>query len=906
MTVTHLFFLALLLAIVFDVVLILGIRRYRHRHHTRDVEAWSDGESINKHFEKPGTAIVTIIKESCLGKARMTIRSKISNYSKSPKFKKLLSFLTGIGLVIAGQYMMSRLTVINTLLPISEKLNTLYRIDVKNLDNVIVGSILILFGGIIFVLSTKDILIRKEESEPQEENISNDRLNLLPWVICIAGGGLLFAVLLMRLLWLDAVIVDNVIWMLSIGLFIIAAFWWDRNAGTPLRINLPLSEWVVLALLLVIGLLIGTYQLQDIPNSMMGDEGSFFETARSIALGNYRPSPFDLGVYSYPIFGSFWQAGILKLFGITLWGWRFASVLPSVLTIIPLYLLCRDLFSRRVGFISSLVLITSPYFLSFSRLGYNNSQSMLVVTLCVWLVFLGQKRESVFYLLIGGMATGLGFLTYTAGRLGIVIICLFFVSLFISKSIQKKRKQFLLIVVVPSIIGWALLALPHLVYSAQESLQMSRNKMLESLFFQANYASDLYEDDQLISFQEPITVDEHELFFSPNIYSKLIVRGITRSLLAFHHKDLISEHFISNSLAGPYAAVFYVLGGFFILGRLRQRNYLLIALWFASGLFFLSMINTYPPRHQHLVPIIPVMAVLIGLGVNVFTEQVFPQILPINEMNQYLHLGLTGVIVVLICVAGIREFFVVMPSIYRPNLEQIINWIGLHNSPNTNVVYLYEDTLDENWKPYLYRDLLGDHTFSSINSSYVQTGEFDLPSTSDIVIFYERMNASLITPVLLHALPNADNITFLDRDGQLIGNAVKHGDVIIPSPASFREGLVDVLTSPVIWILSPLILFIGYYLFRYGRNYPLLKLIYQIRPPRHASSLCEEVEIRPLDEIKDSAKDFPRKVKTSPVFFEFGFVIRFGFGKYIRKYESKSSFHFNKEKKLDEQEKNEQ
>jgi 4-amino-4-deoxy-L-arabinose transferase-like glycosyltransferase len=629
----------------------------------------------------------------------------------------------------------------------------------------------------------------------------------------------------------------------------------------------------------------------------MGDEGTFFETAQAIATGAYQPSIFDLGVYSYPILSSFWQAWILKIFGIGLWGWRFASVLPAVLTVFPLYMLSRDLFGRGVGLVSSLVMIFSPYFLAFSRLGYNNSQSILVVVLCIWLVYMGNRKGSFLYSFLGGAISGLGFLTYTAGRLGLAIVGLYFVSLFLAKSLKTKRKQLMINAVLPFMVGLIIVAAPNIIYNQQKAPQISMNKMVEGLFFQAFYGRDFYREEELVAYNPLLKVDQHEFFYNPQIYAELIVRGIARSLLAFHHEDLVSEHFISDSLSGPYATIFYIFGAFLVFSRLRDRKFLLIAIWFASGLFFLSIISTYPPRHQHLVPVIPAMAIMIGLGVVAFSRQYAAILTSRHKTRQKLQFTMAVVIVIAIGCVGLREFFVVMPNMYRPHLEQVMNWFGLHNSADIDYVYIHTEPVHDEWRPYLFRELLQEHEFRLLSlDQFLRSSEPNLSTDSGIAIFYGQEHAAQITLKLLQTIPDTQVITYLNRDEQVIGRAVIQGNVTIPSSASFLSGLLGVFNSPVIWLLCPLLLFIFYYWYKYRQDISILLPFTQQAEARHDPIDLSNLITDQSEELPETKKKPFIKVEKGVGYFEISIHIRLELGNHIHSIQPKLSIHTDKEK----------
>ncbi len=723
---------------------------------------------------------------------------------------RALDVLLGIELMILGQYAMSQYKPLVVPYEFSRALNEWLRVDVTNLDNVLVGAVLLILGGWRLAVGVRRVGYSETGPETLTPLSMRPALNraALVWLRLLAVGGLLFAFLLIRLHGLDDATYLSLLWLVIIVLFGLAAWKWDRATRAPLQCKLTRAEVVLLLALLALGLLIATYQLQDIPDSLMGDEGDFFNTARSIAVGDYRPSLFDLGVYSYPIFGSYWQASVLRLFGATLWAWRFASALAGVLAAVPLYLLGRELFGRRVGYLAAWAMLVAPYFLAFARLGYNNSQAILPVALCAWLLYSGLKRKSAFYLFLSGAAAGSGFLTYTAGRLGLVVAALYFVYLFLA-NVGRRATQFSWRALLPLgsafVVGWAVVAAPHLVWGNARDPSGLRYKTLESVFINADAARPYFPDKEIFAVAPPKVVDGRELFFNPSIYARLILRGLVRSLLVFHHKDLVTEHFIASPLAGPVAVVFYGFGLALLLARLCERRFAFLAIWFFSGLIFLSALNTFPPRHQHLMPIIPIMALLIGLGLDVVVLAVASFYKDVRR-RMTIRVALLASGVIAITAAGLWQYFNFVPRYYRPDLDQTMNWAGPHNPASTTFVYLYRKPGLQDWKPFYFARLAPSRPFFTLNEADVLAGRAALPSARDLVVFFEVNQFNAVAAALARQMPSAVLLTFVNRDQVPVGGAMFIGRFVPPTFTPILAGLSDLLTSPVMWLAGPLLL----------------------------------------------------------------------------------------------------
>jgi len=767
---------------------------------------------------------------SALNENIKNLPGRILTKEKFLLLKRLLVISLCIGIFVFGQDLMARTEPIKPLFRISEQINRYFRLNIYNHDNVFIGVIFLGLGAILLSLITQNIHIEDRSFSTYFLEVKKTVFhvsNIPKWGFSAILGCLIFAFLLWRISKSHTEFFDVVLWCTSISLLVIATIQWDRSNTVSLEIHLSNKDMLLILSLMILGLLINAYQLQQIPNALMGDEGTFFETANAIATGRYTPSPFDFGVFTFPVLSSIWQAAILRILGNGLWGWRFSAVIPTVLSVVPLYLLTRDLFGRSVGFISSLILVTLPYSLAFSRLGYNNSQSILTTTLCVWFLYLGVKNGSVFYLFFAGVASGLGFLTYTAGRIGIVIVLVFGVCMLFFKSNFKNQKVRIFLGGIPVIIGWGLMALPHLIYGYQKQSGAFRNKMLESVFFQLDYVKALFRDNVQIPNFRILAVDNHQLFFEPVMYFRLVGRGLLRTFLAFYHDDMIKEHFITGSILIPITAFFFSFGIIYIVRRLRNRGHLLIFIWLICPLVFLSILNTYPPRHQHLVPLIPVIALLTGAGIAVFAELTISWLKLKPKWIRSFRIGIIGLVTLLICLAGLQNYFVTMPKSYRPNLENFVSWYGLQHASDTQFLYLYTGPELRYWEPFLFRQIIPDIEYSSIQSDEVLRNQFfsvrpqellnersGIPLRMNQVIFFDYLDTEQIIKNLLWISPRARVLTVVDNNNVTQGFVILRGDLEFPMPAFLWEGIIEELSTPVMWIVIPLLLLLVYFLLK--------------------------------------------------------------------------------------------
>jgi 4-amino-4-deoxy-L-arabinose transferase-like glycosyltransferase len=614
--------------------------------------------------------------------------------SESPDQKTpWLRFVVALVVVAGGQWIINRREPFLIIFTFSEKLEREFLLAIPNLNQVILGVILLVVGGVLFAQATRTLRMGAGQ-ETSEGKSGTAVAGSIPAVMAaLPTASLLLSLWVAWRIGSDHYS-DWLPWLWVLSIAFMALFWLglDRRRGIRPHIRLAWTEVAFLAALLAIGLLIASYHLADIPDSLMGDEGSFWEISSAIARGEYHPNLFGFGTYSYPLISIVYQSIFPHFFGFSLWSWRIGSVVAGVLAVVPLYLLLREIFSTRVGALAAAVMIVSPYFLAFARLGYNNSQALFPVVLSLLFLYVGARQRSGFLLYLAGAVAGLGFYTYTAGRLAVVVAILYLAYLFLKRDINWRSG---LTFGAVFMVGLVLVLAPQYVFGLIFSPQDMSHKMLESVFFNAFYGRALFGDAGLAKYGPIITWGGHELFFSPVLYARLIVRGFFRTLIAFNHEGLVSEHFITSSLAGPFASVLFVLGSFFALKRIRQSGAGLILIWLFAALITLSALTTFPPRHQHLVSAIPAMAALIALGIEAVGQFIAKgsRMRWLSGASVFILLGVTTIF-------GLHEYFVRMPDEYRPNIENILFWTAQDATIPGNLIYIDDRSEQQKFVPW--------------------------------------------------------------------------------------------------------------------------------------------------------------------------------------------------------------
>ena len=362
--------------------------------------------------------------------------------------------------VAYGDYLIEKPDSVGALSLQAQFWNAIYKLEIANLGNVLVALPYLFFGCAVLMCTAfpDGWKGQNQEQLPGLKHTSPDWVYTV-WRLIVIGVGLAF--LLVELGEHRYETFFPILWLILI-VWLSRLFWvWDKRSKVDLSLGITRGDIAWMLGLFAVALAFGTYALWDIPKILMPDEEAFWEAARAIASGKFHPPFFDFGVYTFPVASSIYQGWVMHILGISIWSWRFSSVLAATVTVIPLYALTREWFNRRVAIAACLLLAVNPYFLSFARLGYNNSQALLPVAFSVFFFVHGLRKSSYFYWWLAGLFVGLGYYTFFSAWLGAVII---FVSIFIVTVIKKINLKATLKILAIILIGWLNMAGPRLAY----------------------------------------------------------------------------------------------------------------------------------------------------------------------------------------------------------------------------------------------------------------------------------------------------------------------------------------------------------------------------------------------------------------------------------------------------------
>lgn len=280
-----------------------------------------------------------------------------------------------------------------------------------------------------------------------------------------------------------------------------------------------------------------------------------------------------------------------EVFGYSLAGLRWASVLTGLAGVAMMYALGRVLYNGAFGLMAAFLLAIYPPHIHFSRIGLLNIADPLLGTVALAALIAGMRSQRRVYYVTAGLAFALLFYFHESGKL---LYSALGVSWAVWSAVFGRHK--------PSVKGMMMLAIcffivvaPYL-YTFYAYRAPLTPRLSERGLDQSYLAVLLFTENGLANFQ---------LFFR---------RHILPPLLHFVHDPDSSAYFYGGDtgLILPLVLPFFLLGLFIATGRLRKEGALLL-FWFLLTVLGNSLMD-FPQWTARYVVAFPLVAIALGLG----------------------------------------------------------------------------------------------------------------------------------------------------------------------------------------------------------------------------------------------------------------------------------------------------
>lgn len=159
-------------------------------------------------------------------------------------------------------------------------------------------------------------------------------------------------------------------------------------------------------LLILFGIALGVRLVAVRQNYLIAEDGILYiDMARALAAGQYDPELF--GRYAYYAFFPLLIVPFHKLLGEWVLAGQMISTICGALTVIPLYLLGRQMFEEKIAFLGALFYIVCPNLVRYSAEVLRDIPHILFFTTALWLGYKGIKDNKLILIGLAGVSIAL-------------------------------------------------------------------------------------------------------------------------------------------------------------------------------------------------------------------------------------------------------------------------------------------------------------------------------------------------------------------------------------------------------------------------------------------------------------------------------------------------------------------
>ncbi len=352
--------------------------------------------------------------------------------------------------------------------------------------------------------------------------------------------------------------------------------------------------------------------LGGIPNGFHSDETSIGYEAYSILKtckdehGTFLPLYFEaFGEYKNPIF-IYTVIPFIKVLGLNVFAVRLTAAIYGIVTVFFTYLLCRELFCRKIGLCAALLLSICPWHLHFSRIAFEAISFPCFFVIGFYLLVKG--REKGRYLIYSSIVLAITFYTYSPAKLLVPIFLAGYLALNFRSIIKFKKET-----IISLLIGCVILT-PLLIFTITGKGQKRFNTI--SIFRK----SSLNKTKKYISdgkyWKPPFTKSfvDKEWFLIHYTFSRNYLLHMSPDFLFFKGDRNIRHNIGKRGQLFQFEGILIILGLLFIIVR-RRKEELIMLWWFLIFPISASLTNESIPHAIRSIYGLPSFQIIAGIGI---------------------------------------------------------------------------------------------------------------------------------------------------------------------------------------------------------------------------------------------------------------------------------------------------
>lgn len=379
--------------------------------------------------------------------------------------------------------------------------------------------------------------------------------------------------------------------------------------------NNKLTVFLPAVFIFFFSLIIRIILLDQIPPGLNRDEAAIGYNAYSLLksgrdeFGRFLPLSFEsFGDWKLPLY-IYLSIPSIFLFGLNDWSVRLLSVIAGSLTVLITYYLSLKIFqNRQTAFLSSVILMITPWHFFLSRTASEANLAVFFVALA-YVLFLYLPKKN-FLIIPSFISLALALYTYHGSH---IFIPLFILGLLIIYRAELKTVKYLKI----SLLIFLLLSG---IILGQTLLKADKTKI--SGLFPTSDISAVYNSVVLkrINYQDPnnfFTVAFHNKFlFTVKSIIEGYIKGFSPEFLFIKGGNNWQHNIADFGNLHLWQAPFIIIGLFFLV-RTKNRHLLFLFYWLFISSIAPSLTKD-APHTSRMAALLPLPALLTGYGLYVF------------------------------------------------------------------------------------------------------------------------------------------------------------------------------------------------------------------------------------------------------------------------------------------------
>jgi 4-amino-4-deoxy-L-arabinose transferase-like glycosyltransferase len=348
----------------------------------------------------------------------------------------------------------------------------------------------------------------------------------------------------------------------------------------------PAARWelAVLVGVLLLACLLRLYEWSQVPPGVHVDEAINGLNALGILVRDHNTIYFG-NSDGREILLPYLIAFAFRLFGISLFAFKMAPLAMSLLTIVVIYQLGRELFNRQVGLLAAFLMAVSKWQLLISRVTHEAVPLPLLTALVLLFLVRALRWARWRDYLACGLFLGLGMYTYPAFRAVPAIMAIYALGrLILERGFSARRFRGL---AVAAIVSLAIFA-PFGLYIKDHWELFGQRMRVTSFYMDPHYNGDAL---------------------------STLWANTLKTLTLFYTDNIAVYYLPGDTVLDVVSTVLLSLGLVYCLWFWRKQHNALLPIWFAAGL--LPAVLSHAVRLPHalrVAPLIPLAPLLVAVA----------------------------------------------------------------------------------------------------------------------------------------------------------------------------------------------------------------------------------------------------------------------------------------------------